>query len=122
MERILVISDTHGNTNKAIGIFDSITGITAVIHLGDSVRDAFQIENYVYPVPVYSVPGNNDFLSLEKRVRTFEIGGKTFLITHGHLHSLDDLKELATEVCADIVLFGHTHRPYYENKCVYCGR
>ena len=114
MERILVLSDTHGNTDKAIKIFDSIAGITAVIHLGDSVKDAMQIENYVYPVPVYYVPGNNDFFYYDKRVKTFEISNKTFVITHGHLYNLDSLKELSCEADADIVLFGHTHRPYYE--------
>ena len=48
MERILVISDTHGSPDKALEIFDKIPGITGVIHLGDYVRDAEKIENYIY--------------------------------------------------------------------------
>ena len=45
--------------------------------------------------------------------RVFEIDGKKFFITHGHVYgvksSLTSLKKRAEQNDADCVLFGHTH-------------
>ena len=120
MERILVISDTHGSPDKALEIFDKIPGITGVIHLGDYVRDAEKIENYIYPVPIYFVAGNNDFGFGIPDERLIEIGGKRIFLTHGHryvcFNDISRLERLASEKKADAVLYGHTHKPYYGRK------
>ena len=116
MERILVFSDTHGDIDYAIKAFDTILGVSAVIHLGDCVRDAQRIENYIYPVPIYFVSGNNDFCSPYPREQIIEISDKRLFLCHGHFHRMDDLKEIALENDIDIVLFGHTHIPYYEKE------
>ncbi len=120
MERILVFSDTHGDYGEALDIFDRILGVTGVIHLGDYVKDAEKIENYVYPVPVYFVSGNNDYMSPFPSEKIIELGGKRIFLTHGHRYvSYSDISRLITEgerQKADIVLYGHTHIPFYERK------
>ena len=118
MERILVFSDTHGNIDKALQIFDTIIGVTGVIHLGDYVRDAERLENYIYPVPLYYVAGNNDFFTPYPMEKMIEIAGKKLFLCHGHQYvrfgDIDSLKEVCSEKKADIALFGHTHTAYYE--------
>lgn len=116
MERILVFSDTHGDIDNAIKVFDAIIGVTAVIHLGDCVRDAQRLENYIYPVPIYFVAGNNDFCSPYPYEQIIEISDKRLFLCHGHSHRMDDLKEIALENDIQIVLFGHTHIPHYEKE------
>ena len=120
MERILIFSDTHGNTDNAFRVIDSIIGVTGIIHLGDCIRDAERIENSVYPILVYSVSGNNDFAYGIPSEKLIEICGKRIFMTHGHMYisakGIDRLKETAFIKKADIVLFGHTHKPYYEKE------
>lgn len=38
--KFLVISDTHGDIKKAIAIYENCTDIDAIIHLGDTKKDA----------------------------------------------------------------------------------
>jgi len=111
-----VFSDTHGDIDNAIKIFDTIIGVTAVIHLGDCVRDAQRFENYVYPVPIYFVAGNNDLFSPYPTEQIVEISDKKIFLCHGHCYGIDALKKTTSEIGVDIVLFGHTHIPYYEKE------
>jgi len=66
------------------------------------------------------VPGNNDFFSTLPRERTLKLEGFNIWITHGHNYyvSMDPsiLKSEAAARGADIVMFGHTHRPIVENR------
>ena len=51
-------------------------------------------------------------------VSDFRLKGHRFFCTHGHLYSvnygIDTLVYAAEEKNCDIVLFGHTHRPFNE--------
>ena len=64
------------------------------------------------------VLGNNDFFIDLPHEDSFEIAGKKVLITHGHRfyvgYGVDKLREYALDNGYDIVMFGHTHRPYLE--------
>ena len=64
--------------------------------------------------------GNNDFFSRLPREDEFYIGNKKAFITHGHNYSVSMTKEQILEEGkvrgADIVMFGHTHQPYFEQK------
>ncbi|MCC8169513.1 MAG: metallophosphoesterase family protein, partial [Oscillospiraceae bacterium] len=61
MKRILIFSDTHGFTDDCINIINSSDRVSSVIHAGDCVRDAEDLE-YVFPnIPIHYVKGNNDF-------------------------------------------------------------
>ena len=62
------------------------------------------------------VRGNNDFFSDLPREEEIDIGGYKAFITHGHPYyvSLDSeyIREEGAARKVDIVMFGHTHRPY----------
>lgn len=64
-------------------------------------------------IRLIKVPGNCDYSSMEPFIAFTEECGKKIVLTHGHLHrakyGLDDLKRLAKNNNADIVVYGHTH-------------
>jgi putative phosphoesterase len=68
-----------------------------------------------------AVRGNCDFYSsfqsgVAKKCERICLEGYNIVATHGDLYGVkysdEGLLRLAEESCADIVLFGHTHRPY----------
>ena len=61
MKRILVFSDTHGNISRCIETIDNIKDVDLVIHLGDTVRDAAELEKIYPDIEFKYVSGNNDF-------------------------------------------------------------
>lgn len=112
--RIAVISDTHRNNHMLEKAFQKCKDADLVIHLGDNIEDAEEFKK-IYKKKVINVAGNCDFLDKAPKEIVENIGGKTFLITHGHLYNvkytLINLKYRAMEVNADVALFGHTHTP-----------
>lgn len=110
--RIGVISDTHrytGVIKKVIKVFENPD---VIIHLGDNVQDVSAIEA-IYKGKIINVKGNCDFMPDGPGEIFEEIGGKKFFITHGHKYDvkfgIEKLKYRASELGADVVLFGHTH-------------
>lgn len=119
MERILVFSDTHGSIDGAEKAFDSIAGVTGVIHLGDYTTDADRLSEHIAPVPFYNIAGNNDFFTDLPMEKVIEIAGKKIFLCHGHQYvrgytDMSQLIEKSVELKADIALFGHTHIPFNE--------
>jgi len=115
---ILVVSDSHGRTSKIIEAFEAqIKKPDAVIFLGDGLRDLSYCN--FGDIPIYAVSGNCDFFGFIENNYPDEIvtciGGKRFLITHGHKYNvksgLGALISSAVKLDVDIVLFGHTHTP-----------
>lgn len=114
--RILVISDTHGDINKAEEAIRSNTGINLIIHLGDYFRDAQKLSDIFPKIPIEYIYGNSDFMIEDVPAeKMLEICGKRIFITHGHRYSVkwdyDKLYRKAEEMKADLLLFGHTHVP-----------
>ena len=66
--------------------------------------------------PVHIVAGNNDFFCDLPKEDEFLIGKYRVLLTHGHYYYItmgtQMIKEDAKARGFDIVMFGHTHRPY----------
>ena len=66
------------------------------------------------------VRGNNDFFSGLPGEEEFMIGGYHIFITHGHGYYVsmgeERLKQEARGRGADIAMYGHTHRPFYEKE------
>ena len=58
--KILVISDTHRQINKATTVLHSIPDITTVIHIGDMVGDAEGFQPVLYAI------GKNGILVLRR--------------------------------------------------------
>ena len=64
------------------------------------------------------VAGNNDFFTRLKKEEEFYIGNFKVWLTHGHNYYVsmgtEFIREEARSRGADIVMFGHTHRPCLE--------
>lgn len=121
MKKILILSDTHGDTDRSAALVRSISGIGAVIHAGDCVRDAEDLSYMFDNIPVYFVAGNNDFFSRAPEHMTVIIDGVRVFIAHGHGHRVKyesdvrTLKSAAADAGAALAVFGHTHIPYCED-------
>ena len=128
MKKILIISDTHGQTSKAHNIIEETDRIDLIIHAGDFAKDAEDIE-CIYPnIPICYVCGNCDYFSTARNVIITEAFDKRFFITHGHGYNVKSevpndyptITKAGKEHNADIIVFGHTHIPYigYSGKSV----
>lgn len=111
--RILVMSDSHGNTPLALQACDMAGDIDALFHLGDGAEDA-EILAHALDVKVVQVAGNCDHRSNSPRELLVECEGKKLLLLHGDACGvkcgLGMLEKRAREAGVDAVLFGHTHR------------
>ena len=112
--KILIISDTHGNLRNFERVLEHEKEVDMMLHLGDVEKD----EDYLVTVmecPVYIVAGNNDFFSDLPSEIVVQIGKYRVFMTHGHGYYVSAhtkrLKEAARSRQADIVVYGHTHRP-----------
>ena len=114
--RILVFSDTHGRIDEALFIMKHLE-TDIIIHLGDVLKDAYDIDALT-DARVYYIAGNNDFFSGISTERIVEIEGFKLLLTHSHDYGTKDKKEKlvkrAKEENCDAVLFGHTHKSFNE--------
>lgn len=115
--KLLVISDTHGHIERALRLLPLFTDLDAIIHLGDFLRDAEQLQKNTQ-VKVIAVGGNCDGVTAKSEaMKVIESPFGPLLITHGHLHGakkgIDRLLYQAAESEAKAVLFGHTHTPFY---------
>lgn len=117
--RILIVSDTHGRHRNLDRALKNAGEIDMFIHLGD-VEGGEEYINAVVSCERHIVAGNNDFFSELPREEEFFIGSKKVFISHGHHYyvSLDpgQIKDEGRAREADIVMFGHTHRPYFEQE------
>lgn len=93
------------------------------IHCGDYSFDGDKLEAMT-GLPVYSVAGNCDVMrgSVTARPDQFlEEEGYKVWVTHGHLYMDEtrNIKELSwwgRRLGQDIVVFGHTHVPVFEQR------
>ena len=115
--KVLIVSDTHRHDRNLEEVLRRVSPIDCLIHLGDAEGS----ENHIRQIanaPVHIVSGNNDFFCDLPREEEFMLGKYKVLITHGHYYYVSlDLQELHRQAYArgvDIVMFGHTHRPFYE--------
>ena len=118
MKHILIFSDTHGYlTGCERVIRESKEKVDAIIHAGDCTRDADRLRAEFPSIDVYSVKGNCDMFVREPEEMTVIIDGVKIFITHGHLYNVKleydygTLKDRARRAGADMVVFGHTHKP-----------
>lgn len=112
--RVLIISDTHGIQKNLDRVLAKERPYERVIHLGDIEGD----EDYLKAAadcPVAAVRGNNDYFSDLPQEQMIEVAGKRIFLTHGHYYyvaaGVEHLIREAQGRGADIVIFGHTHRP-----------
>lgn len=117
--RILIVSDTHGKHKNLKEILTRVKDIDLMIHLGDVEGGEEEIVQMA-GCPVEMVSGNNDFFSDLEREKELQIGNYKVFITHGHYYyvamGVEDLRKEACGRGMDIVMFGHTHRPFFDNS------
>ena len=116
---LTVVSDTHStDTHRLSGrTLEAVREADLVVHAGDfmreSVLNAFQRE----ATRLLAVTGNNDDAAIRGRLpdaRTFTFAGITFAMTHTRRGGSTALSLFGRERDADVVVFGHSHRPTYE--------
>ncbi len=109
-----LISDTHDFLDPKIpGLFQ---GVKHILHAGDigAPTILLALEGIA---PVTAVSGNTDEPAFRYRpTQILELDGRKFLIHHiVNPHALtDELKARIARVRPDVVLFGHTHKPFCE--------
>ncbi|MBO5033043.1 MAG: metallophosphoesterase [Lachnospiraceae bacterium] len=112
--KILIVSDTHRKNDNYMKVLQKLGKLDMVIHLGD-IEGSECIIQKAAGCPVEMVAGNNDFFSDLPSEKTLQIGRYCVMITHGHRYYIgmgnEMLKKEAIARGADIVMYGHTHRP-----------
>lgn len=118
--KILVISDSHGRLEKLISIYEREKP-DMVICAGDFSDDAEEL-SYVFPENTYHiVKGNCDYYDIQRSDEmVLELGGHKVFLAHGHHYRVkleyETIEKRGRELECDVVIFGHTHRPYLEKK------
>jgi hypothetical protein len=112
--KILVVSDTHGNTDKLSMAIKSCETFDMLIHCGDGIRDIGSV-NIPDGVAVTAVRGNMDIYSplYFEELLLENIEGRRVAVTHGHRFNIKAGTSLllaeAKRLGAYAVFFGHTH-------------
>ena len=111
--KIAVVSDTHGFINKTLKALRKIKNLDLIIHLGDYVKDAREIERQLNLEVIY-IRGNCDYSEMKVELeKVLKIENKNIFITHGHNYDVKNgvskIFYRAKEINSDIVLFGHSH-------------
>jgi putative phosphoesterase len=113
---IVALSDTHRDEGHGLSgrALAAVREADAVLHAGDftspEVLETFRGETG----RVEAVHGNRDVPALRERLpatRTVELEGVRITLVHGHEHGETGLSLLGRESGADLVVFGHSHRP-----------
>ena len=116
--RILVVSDTHGNYHLLNRILKTAGTVDLFLHAGDGGNDLLQVAQDFPSLSVQGVTGNCDYFSAHPQELLFEVGGKKIFLTHGHQYGVKrDLLRLilkGKESGAELIIFGHTHLPLFE--------
>jgi len=110
--RLGIIADTHGLLRPEV--FDAFAKVDRILHAGDIGSDDL-LDELEAIAPVTAVWGNTDDFSLRQRlpeVAQFELDGFSFLLLHGHQFGSPTPEAVnAAYPDAEVIVFGHTHRP-----------
>lgn len=110
--RIGVISDTHGLLRPEV--FEVFREVDHILHGGDVGPPAI-LDELQAIAPVTAVYGNTDGWEIRNRlpqVARLELDGFTIVVTHGDQFGSPSPDTLQREFPdAEIIVYGHTHRP-----------
>lgn len=123
--KILVISDTHGDYTAMNKVVERELPFDYLIHCGDAQVDPDSILDHREQYGLLAVKGNCDWFVKLPDTLFRKIGYYNILILHGHKQDVHSghkyLLKNAKHNFADVVLYGHTHRPLvkrYEDQGV----
>jgi len=105
-----VISDTHGLLRP--DVHTALAGVELILHAGDVGGDEILTELALI-APVRAVYGNTDAPGQPALSATIEvaIAGVSIHVSHGHEVGAPTPRKLLERYAADVVVYGHTHRP-----------
>lgn len=112
--KVLVLSDSHGNTTNFSRAIEKEGECKIVFFLGDGANDLEKMKKEFPGRTFIAVRGNNDFSGELDDLAYKHLEGNTIIACHGHTvsvkRSLLPLLEKAESVRANVALYGHTHR------------
>jgi putative phosphoesterase len=126
MIRIILLSDTHLDSDLPKSLVELVLDADIIMHAGDfvslnvydSLRDLGKVE---------AVCGNADSYELKRLLpdrKVVDIDGIKIGLVHQASHSSSPLGPgmLAREMDVDVLVYGHLHRPYVErsNRLLIC--
>jgi putative phosphoesterase len=110
--RLGVIADTHGLLRPEV--FDAFAEVDHIVHAGD-IGSLDLLSELEALAPVTAVYGNTDGFDLRNRlprVARVELDGFDIVVTHGDQFGSPTPEKLnAAFPEAQILVYGHTHRP-----------
>ena len=111
--KIGVISDTHDYLDPKVPAF--LTGVDHILHAGD-VGMPWLILQLEGIAPVTAVLGNTDTGLSYRETELIKLGGRKFLVHHivDVRSPADAIKRRIIRENPDVVVFGHTHKPFSE--------
>jgi len=113
--RVGVISDTHGLLRPEV--FEVFKAVDHILHAGDVGKPEILIELEAI-APVTAVYGNVDGPELRARlpqVAEIELDGFAIVVTHGDQFGSPTPSKLHEAFPkAEIIVYGHTHKPLLE--------
>ena len=110
-----LVSDTHGLLRPEV--FPALEGVELILHAGD-VGGQGILDELGAIAPVHAVFGNTDppgEPNLRARV-AFNCEGLSVHVSHGHELGSPTAERLLARYTADIIVFGHTHKPLVERS------
>lgn len=109
--RVGVISDTHGLLRPEV--FEAFRRVDHILHAGD-VGGEEVLERLRELAEVTACAGNNDGFRCGDAGRSarVELAGTRFLV----MHIREEAEEEVRRAPADVVVFGHSHKPLDERR------
>jgi uncharacterized protein len=109
-----LIADTHGLMRAdALAALD---GVEMILHAGD-VGAMSVLRELEGIAPVHAVYGNCDDPAFGLRQSiALTIGGLRVHVSHGHEVGSPTPERLTARYTADVIVFGHTHKPLIEQR------
>lgn len=113
---LVLLSDTHGTDGHRLRdrALAAVRRADLVAHAGDLTTEAVLDALGDEADRLLAVAGNRDDPGVGDRLpaaRTFEYGGVRFALTHTRRGGTTALSLFGRERDADVVVFGHSHRP-----------
>jgi putative phosphoesterase len=108
-----LISDTHSLVRPAV--FEALDGVELILHAGD-VGGRAVLNELRSIAPVQAVYGNTDAPgdpSLEAALDVM-LDGVSVHVSHGHELGSPTPARLLARYSADVIVYGHTHKPLIE--------
>jgi putative phosphoesterase len=105
-----LISDTHGLVRPTV--HEALAGVELILHAGDVGGDDV-LDELSLIAPVAAVFGNTDPPGMPRLTQEIvrELGGVSVHVSHGHELGSPTPKKLLGRYAADVLVYGHTHKP-----------